>query len=79
MDFPLPRLLLAVAFGFGGMAAPAALVLIEAANAPRPEVHDPAYARNLLTQGRLTWESDQASAGGSTLRGDHAPDLGSGD
>ena len=70
---------MALAFGFGAIAAPAALILMEAANAPQPEVRDPAYARTLLSQGRLAWEDQQATAGGSAVRGYNAPEPASGD
>ena len=79
MKFPLRKLLTALAFGFGAIAAPAALVLIEAAKTPQPEMRDPAYARTLLAQGRLAWEDQQATAGGSALRGHNRPEPGSGD
>ena len=79
MKFPLRKLLTALVFGFGAIATPAALVLIEAANAPQPEMRDPAYVRTLLAQGRLVWEDQQATAGGSALRDYNAPEPGSGD
>jgi hypothetical protein len=79
MKFPLRKLLMALVFGFGAIATPAALVLIEAANAPQPEMRDPAYVRTLLAQGRLVWEDQQATAGGSALRGYNTPEPGSGD
>jgi hypothetical protein len=79
MNFPLRKLLTALAFGFGAIAAPAALVLIEGANAPQPEMRDPAYTRTLLAQGRLVWEDQQATAGGSALRGYNTREPGSGD
>ena len=78
MNVTVRKLLFALAFSFAAIIAPAALLLIDAANAPRPEVHDPAYARTLLAQGRLAWENQQASASGSTL-GDNAPEPGSGE
>jgi hypothetical protein len=73
------KLLIALAFGFGAIAAPAALIIIEAANAPQPELRNAAYARALLSQGRLAWEDQQATAGGSALRDYNAPEPGSGD
>jgi len=73
------KLLMALAFGFGAIAAPAALIIIEAANAPQPELRNAAYARTLLAQGRLVWEDQQATAGGSALRGYNTPEPGSGD
>ena len=79
MKFPLRKLLTALAFGFGAIAAPAALVLFEAANVPQPEMRDPAYARTLLAQGRLVWEDQQPTAGGSALRGYNTFEPGSGD
>ena len=79
MKFPFRKLLTALVFGFGAIAAPAALVFIEAANVPQPEMRDPAYARTLLAQGRLAWEEQQATSGGSALRGYNRPEPGSGD
>ena len=79
MNFPLGRLVMALAFGFGAIAAPAALILIEAADMPRPEMHDPTYARALLAQGRLVWEDQQIASGSSVPRGDQALEPGSGD
>jgi hypothetical protein len=79
MDFSFRKLLLALALGFAAMAAPAALLLMDAAKAPRPEMRDPAYARTLLAQGRLVWEDQQPTAGGSALRGYNTSEPGSGD
>ena len=70
--------MLALAFGFGAVAAPAALIMFEAARTPRPELHDAAYARSLLSQGRLAWEDQPAIAGGSTPRDLAVPEAGSG-
>jgi hypothetical protein len=55
------KLLIALAFGFGAIAAPAALIIIDAANAPQPELRNAAYARALL-QGRLAWDDQQSTA-----------------
>ena len=79
MKFRFRKLLTALVFGFGAIAAPAALVFIEAANVPQPEMRDPAYARTLLAQGRLVWEDQQPTAGGSALRGYNTSEPGSGD
>jgi hypothetical protein len=79
MNFPLGKLLAALTFGFGAIAAPAALILLEAADMPRPEMHDPTYARALLAQGRLAWKDQQIASGSSVLRGDQALEPGSGD
>ena len=79
MKLVFRKLLMASVFGFGAMAAPAALIIIEAANAPQPELRNAAYARALLSQGRLVWEDQQATAGGSALRDYNRPEPGSGD
>jgi len=79
MKLAFRKLLVALVFGFGAMAAPAALIIIEAANAPQPELRNPAYARTLLAQGRLAWEDQQATAGPSGETGYQAPEPGSGD
>ena len=73
----LPRkLLMSLAFGFGAVAVPATLIIFEAANTPRPEMHDAAYARSLLNQGRLAWQDQRAMAGGSAVRGFELPESG---
>jgi len=73
------KLLIALAFGFGAIAAPAALIIIEAANAPQPELRNAAYARALLSQGRLAWDDQQNTAGRSGETGYETPEPGSGD
>jgi hypothetical protein len=79
MRLPVRKLLMALAFGFGAIALPATLIVIEAAKTPRPELHDAAYARTLLSQGRLAWQYDQqATVGGSTVRGVELNEPGSG-
>jgi hypothetical protein len=65
MKLVFRKLLMASVFGFGAMAAPAALIIIEAANAPQPELRNPAYARALLSQGRLAWDDQQNTVGSS--------------
>ena len=79
MKSALGKLLVALGFGCGAIVAPATLILIEAANTPRPEMHDPAYVRTLLAQGRLAWEDQQTASGTSAVRGHQAPEPGSGD
>jgi hypothetical protein len=74
MRLPVRKLLMALAFGCGAAAAPATLIVIEAAKTPRPELHDAAYARALLREARLAWEDQRSMAGGSTPRGFGAPD-----
>jgi hypothetical protein len=78
MRLLLRRLTLALAFGSGALAAPAAIILIEAAHAPRPELRDAASARALLRETRLAGEEHRAMAGGSALRGLTVPEPGSG-
>jgi len=78
MRLPHRQLLLALAFGFGAVAAPAAILMFEASKTPRPELHDAAYARSLLSQGRLAWEDQRAMAGGSAVRGSEVADPGAG-
>lgn len=72
------KLVMALAFGFGAVAVPAALIVFEAAHTSRPERHDAAYARSLLSQGRLAWEDHRAMAGGSAVHGFAMPESGSG-
>ena len=72
------KLLIALAFGFGAIAVPAALIIIEAANAPQPELRNAAYARALLSQGRLAWDDQQSTAARSGESGHQAPESGSG-
>lgn len=72
------RLILALAFGLGALAAPAAIVFIEAANTPRPELRDLAYTRALLRETRLAWEDQRETTGGSALRGVEVSDPGAG-
>jgi len=72
------KLLMTLAAGFGAAAVPATLVVFEAAKTPRPEMHDAAYARSLLSQGRLAWEDQRAMAGGSAVHGFAMPGPGSG-
>jgi hypothetical protein len=78
MKLSLGKVLVALGFGFGAIAAPAAFVLIEATTASPPEVRDVAYARTLLRQGRLAWEDQQTASGASTVRGYQEPEPGSG-
>ena len=78
MRLPYRQLLLALAFGLGAVVAPAAIIMFEGATAPRPELHDAAYARSLLSQGRLSWEDQRAMAGGSAVRGPEVADPGAG-
>ena len=78
MGLPLRNLLMALGFGFGAIALPAALAVLEVATTPCPELHDAAYARALLSQARLAWEDQRATAGGSPLSID-VPDPASGD
>jgi hypothetical protein len=78
MKLVFRKLLIALAFGFGAMAAPAALIIIEAANAPQPEVRNPVEARTLLSQGRLAWDDQQTTAGRSGNSGYQGPEPGSG-
>ena len=79
MKLVFRKLLMASVFGFGAMAAPAALIIIESANAPQPELRNAAYARALLSQGRLTWDDQQSTAARSGESGYQAPESGSGD
>jgi hypothetical protein len=73
------KLLMALAFGLGAVALPAALIMFEAANRPRPEMHDAAYVRALLHETRLVWEDQRAMAGSSsTAAGIGLPEPGSG-
>ena len=70
---------MALAFGLGALAVPAALIMFEAANMPRPEMHDAAYVRALLQETRLVWEDQRAMAGSSRMApGIGLPDPGSG-
>ena len=78
MKLVFRKLLMASVFGFGAMAAPAALIIIEAANAPQPELRNAAYARALLSQGRLAWDDQQSTAAKSGESGYQAPESGSG-
>ena len=79
MKLVFRKLLMASVFGFGAMAAPAALIVIEAANAPQPELRNPAYARAFMSQGRLAWDDQQNTAGRSGETGYETPEPGSGD
>ena len=78
MRLPVRQLLMVLAFGFGAIAAPATLIVFEAAKTPRPELHDAAYARALLREARLAWEDQRAMAGGSAPRGFEVADPGAG-
>jgi hypothetical protein len=75
----LQKLLMTLGFGLGAVAVPAALIMFDAANMPRPEMHGAAYVRALLHETRLVWEDQRAMAGSSrTAPGIGLPDPGSG-
>jgi hypothetical protein len=73
------RLIVALGFGFGALAAPAALIMFEAVNTPRPELRDPAGVRALLHETRLAWEDQRAMTGTSAAPEFGLPEAGSGD
>jgi hypothetical protein len=78
MPLPIGKLVLALALGLTAAAAPAAFIVFEAANTPRPDKHDAAYVRALLRETHLAWEDQRAMAGGSAFRGLAVPEPGSG-
>jgi hypothetical protein len=78
MTLPIRKLVLALAFGLSAVAPRAALIGFEAAQTPRPEMHDAAHVRALLHETRLAWEDQRAVAGESAVRGLSVPEPGSG-
>jgi hypothetical protein len=72
------KLLMTMAFGIGAVAIPATLIMFEAVNTPRPEMHDAVYVRALLHETRLAWEDQRAMAGSSTGPGVGLPEPRSG-
>jgi hypothetical protein len=78
MRLPLRKMLMALVVGFGATLAPATLIIIEAANTPRPELRDLAYTRALLRETRLAWEDQRETTGGSAVRSVEVSDPGAG-
>jgi hypothetical protein len=79
MTLPWRELTLSVAFVCGAVAAPAALIVPQVINPPRPALHDAAYARDLLREARSGREDKTAIAGSSAVRCVDQGQPGSGD